>query len=169
MNAAYIVHGGVRSSQRPEASHYGGSGWLVFSCPSNEGTVGLEAFQVHLHRHRFEAIKKASNFTANHVFDHVTSISDVAPILKKFAAWHDCDALRAVSMAAKAFTSVVIDGKLYVVGGNDGHNALASAECFNLESGTWETIAPMPSAWGARSAPRTQEQDELLEYIALES
>ena len=42
----------------------------------------------------------------------------------------------------------VLDGKLYAVGGYDGHNggALSSVERYDPAANAWESIAPMPTA-----------------------
>lgn len=37
----------------------------------------------------------------------------------------------------------VLDGMLYVAGGNDGTNCLNSVERFNPKANTWEGVAPM--------------------------
>ena len=41
-----------------------------------------------------------------------------------------------VSMAA-------VQGKLYVAGGHDGNNSLATAEAFDPQQNRWEAVAPM--------------------------
>lgn len=37
----------------------------------------------------------------------------------------------------------VLDGMLYVAGGNDGTSCLNSVERFNPKTNTWEGVAPM--------------------------
>ena len=41
--------------------------------------------------------------------------------------------------------TVVVDGKLYVIGGYD-HGELSSVECLDLEQGQWLEVAPMITA-----------------------
>lgn len=37
----------------------------------------------------------------------------------------------------------VLEGMLYVAGGNDGTSCLNSVERYNPKSNTWESVAPM--------------------------
>lgn len=41
--------------------------------------------------------------------------------------------------------AVVLDGKLYAIGGSDGKQPLNCVECFDEASNCWETVQAMPT------------------------
>ena len=45
-----------------------------------------------------------------------------------------------------------LQGKLYVAGGHDGNNSLATAEAFDPQQNRWEAVAPMAQARHSFSA-----------------
>ena len=51
-----------------------------------------------------------------------------------------------MSTARGGPAAAAIDGKLYVMGGNDGQNRLSSVERFDPAKNAWEAVAPMSTA-----------------------
>ena len=52
------------------------------------------------------------------------------------------------NVSRAAHSSCVVDGKLYVVGGNDGTTTVATMEMFNPDSGKWISKTSMPTDRG---------------------
>lgn len=48
--------------------------------------------------------------------------------------------------------AAAVDGKLYAVGGTDGHRAFSALECYDTEIGMWSELEPMPTARGGLGA-----------------
>lgn len=48
--------------------------------------------------------------------------------------------------------AAAVDGKLYAVGGTDGHRAFSALECYDTEMGMWAELEPMPTARGGLGA-----------------
>lgn len=100
---------------------------------------------MHLHRHRFDSVRRASNFVATHVFDDVSSISGLAPVVCRMLSPKNCAALRGASAATKSLVPAT-SRDLYVVGGSNSNTfmtALNSLDRFNPVSETWQALAPM--------------------------
>ena len=51
-----------------------------------------------------------------------------------------------MSTARDAFAMTAVQGKLYVSGGYDGTNRLATAEAYDPQQNRWEAVAPMAQA-----------------------
>jgi len=51
-----------------------------------------------------------------------------------------------MSTARDAFGMTAVQGKLYVAGGQDGTNPLATAEAYDPQLNRWEAVAPMAQA-----------------------
>lgn len=42
--------------------------------------------------------------------------------------------------------TIVLDDRLYVIGGHDGKNVLSSTECFSIKEKTWSQYSPLLKA-----------------------
>ena len=51
-----------------------------------------------------------------------------------------------MSTGRDSFAMAVVQGKLYVAGGYDETNLMATAEAYDPQQNRWETVAPMASA-----------------------
>ena len=51
-----------------------------------------------------------------------------------------------MSTGRTVFAMAAVQGKLYVAGGHDGNNSLATAEAFDPQQNRWEAVAPMAQA-----------------------
>ena len=88
-------------------------------------------------------------------------------------SWHEgpelCSRRRHVGVA-------YLDGRLYAVGGHDGHQHLNSVECYDPKQGAWHYVQPMKTlrrgiAVGAIGGPMyaVGECSQLQLYISLPS
>ena len=48
-----------------------------------------------------------------------------------------------MSTGRSGVAMAAVQGKLYVAGGIDGNNSLATAEAFDPQQNRWEAVAPM--------------------------
>jgi len=57
------------------------------------------------------------------------------------------ESLSLLSIAKDAYASIVVDGEIYLFGGeNNAQNAITQAEKYIPDEDTWELLAPMPTA-----------------------
>ena len=62
------------------------------------------------------------------------------------------EAMAPMSTARYALAAAAVDGKLYVMGGDDGQNGLSSVERYDPAKNAWEAVAPMSTARFALAA-----------------
>lgn len=65
-------------------------------------------------------------------------------------------ALPSLPTGRSALAAALVHGYIYAVGGNDGHETVATAERFSLKEKSWEVVTPMPTPREALGAVEAQ-------------
>lgn len=90
------------------------------------------------------------HFVGGTTEDRETALTDHFTLdLKNPTAWVEAPPMKA---GRNHLASVVLDGKIYVVGGQTGHNETlttqATVEVYDPEVGDWQEVAPLPHGLG---------------------
>ena len=75
-----------------------------------------------------------------------SSVSDITNIVETFdLEKNEWKKMPSMSMNRYRPGVVVVDDRIFVIGGSDGHEYLNTCEMFDVRTNKWETIAPMPT------------------------
>lgn len=109
------------------------------------GVASVERFSARLHRQRFAAIQKASNWRPDQSLVHIARTGDIVGCIRSFAAQAEIVALSATARDVQASVESTF-AKIYLCGGvSDVDLGLNSAERLELRSGVWEALPDMPN------------------------